>query len=160
MREIIDRQTFLISVNMFNFNTGVNRVSSQVNLPMNLRFAADELVLKHISYNSAIPPNQATADINDMVQIWCNITNDNLIGSFTNSGPNSLPVNVTLNNHFTISNYFQTGNFVLSFQQTGSTAASYNPQPLISSQGAPPAPLVQTTFGVVAITIEFLKHSK
>src|SRR4051794_25950900 len=97
MRDIIDRQIFVISVNMFNFNT--SGVSSQVNLPMNLRFSA-----KHISYNSAIPPNQAIADINDVGQIWCNITNDNLIGSFTNNGANLIPVNVTLDNHFSLSN--------------------------------------------------------
>jgi len=49
-----------------------------------MRFSADELIVKNITYNRAIPPNQASQDIADIVQIWCNITNDGLIGSFPN----------------------------------------------------------------------------
>ncbi len=143
---IADRQTVVISINCATFNLA--GVKSEVTLPMNLRFAADELVVKNISY---IGPG---TDLPDVVQIWCNITTDGLIGSFPNSGNNSLPTFPSSANHFRINNTFQYGNFVLQLQQTGGTAAtiaSYNPQPLISSLAA------QTTFGIVSITLEFLK---
>ena len=143
---IIDRQTFVISINCFAF-TGA--VPSQVQLPMNLRFAADELVLKSIVYNNS----GATADVDDVVQVWCNVTNDGLIGAFPNS-PTQVPVFLGLDSHFTINNTFQTGNFILQLQNTSLGApASYNPQSLISST-------VQHTFGTVVLTIEFLKHCK
>ena len=152
---IIDRQTFVISINCATFATsalGVE-VKSQVSLPMNLRFAADEMILKNISYNSG-----TTQDVADVVQIWCNKTNDGLIGSFPNGGGgNKLPGFCQHNEHFRISNSFQTGTFVLQLQQTGSggsfsTVASYSPQPLISSypNGS------QTTY-IVSITLEFVK---
>ena len=79
---IIERQTFIISVN-FNTMTGV--VYSQVQLPINLRFAADELVLKSIIYNNT----GAVADVDDVIQIWCNLTSDNLIGAFPNTPTHS-----------------------------------------------------------------------
>lgn len=148
----IDRQTFVISVNL-NTLTGV--IPSQVQLPMNLRFAADELVLKSITYN----PFAGNLDVDNTVQIWCNITNDNLIGSFSNT--NNL--STQHDEHFRINNTFQTGNFVLQFQGTDGSLdnvpnfgnpGSYNPQRLISSQ------FPQRTFGTVVLTIEFLKHSK
>jgi hypothetical protein len=151
MDNILERQTFVISVNLATLNDATH--PSQVTLPMNLRFAADELILKSICYNSLA----ANADIPDSVQIWCNITNDNLIGAFANS-PSNLgdpsPVNQMFNSHFRINNTFQTGNFVLQFQNTSLGApASYNPQSLISST-------TQHTFGTVVLTIEFVKHSK
>ena len=152
MSNVIDRQTVVISVNMFTFKTvGVVETKSEVSLPMNLRFAADELVVKNISYNGAISPNQATTDIQDVVQIWCDKTNDGIIGSFPNAGSARIPSFYHINNHFRLNNSFQFGNFVLQFQQTGTSVSSYQPQPLIS------AAAVQTTFGVVSITLEFLK---
>ncbi len=144
MHNIIDRQTFVISINLFTF-TGL--VAAQVSLPMNLRFAADELILKSISYR----PVTGTNDVDDSVQIWCNITNDGLIGSFSNTN------NFTYHHdeHFRISNNFQTGNFVLQFQSTDLGApASYNPQPLINLQNP------QRSFGVTVLTIEFVKFAK
>ena len=124
MRDKIDRQTFVISVNL---ETLTGAIPSQVQLPMNLRFASDELILKSIIYNNS----GATADIDDVVQIWCNVTNDGLIGAFPNS-PLQTPVFLQLDQHFTINNTFQTGNFVLQFQNTSLGApASYNPQSLI-----------------------------
>ena len=163
MKEITDRQTFVISVNLFTFlTTGAGvETKSQVQLLMNLRFAAEEVIIKNITYCGAITPNAATADISDIVQIWCNMTNDEMIGSFPNVGNSvaKLPIYSSHNNHFRINNTFQTGNFILQFQQTGITAASanpasYNPQPLISSLAA------QSSFGVVVLTIEFVKYSK
>ncbi len=160
MSNIADKQTVLISVNLFTFATvagpPVVETKSQVSLPMNLRFAADELIVKNISYNGAISPNQATVDIQDIVNIWCDKTNDGFIGSFPNAGDPNVPVFCQHNEHFRLSNSFQTGNFVLQFQQSGaggmfSTVASYGPQPLISALA------VQTTFGVVSITLEFVK---
>ena len=74
-----------------------------------------------------------------------------------------LPIYSSHNDHFRINNTFQTGNFILQFQQTGTgngfmsalaNPASYNPQPLISSLAA------QSSFGVVVLTIEFVKYSK
>lgn len=144
MTNIIDRQTFIISVNLFTFAPGPPEVPSQVTLPMNLRFAADELIVKSIAYST----RNASNDIEDTIQIWCNITNDNLIGSF----PNSLNIQVQHDDHFRLNNTFQTGNLVLQFQQTATgNPASYQPQPLISSQNP------QQTFGKVSITIEFVK---
>src|SRR5690606_28444963 len=88
-------------------------VPSIVQLPMNLRFAADELIVKSISYAN---PNWAVApDIADVVLIWCNITNDNLI---PNSGQSAIPVCTNPNAHFRMANSFQTGNFILQFQVT------------------------------------------
>ena len=158
MMNIIDRQTVVISVNL-NTLTGVAN-PSQVNLPMNLRFVADELVLKTIVYNNSGP----TADVDGIVQMWCNITNDNLIGAFPNS-PTQVPVFMQLDNHFKIGNNFQNGNFILQFQSTDGmitegppityeNPASYNPQRLISSQTP------QRTFGTLVITIEFIKNAK
>ncbi len=146
MNNIIDRQTFIISINCLNFATvGPIETKSQIQLPMNLRFAADELILKSINYN--VPVN---TDISDIVQIWCNITNDGLIGSF----PNDIAVYQQHNEHFTISNSFQTGNFIIQLQNTSlGDPASYNPQSLISSTA-------QHTFGILVLTIEFVKHSK
>ena len=149
MSNIIDRQTVVISVNFFTLY-GVNNPSI-ASIPMNLRFAADELVVKSISYHGAISPNQASVDISDVVQIWCDKTNDGILASFPNSGTLSIPVFLSLNNHCRLNNTFQTGNFVLQFQQTGSSVASCLPQPLISDQAA------HCTFGVASITIEFLK---
>ena len=73
MKEITDRQTFVISVNLFTFLTvaGVE-TKSQVQLPMNLRFAAEEVIIKNLNYCAAITPNAAILDISDIVQIWCN----------------------------------------------------------------------------------------
>ena len=166
MKEVTDRQTFVISVNLYTFATvaGVE-TKSQVQLPMNLRFTSEEVIIKNITYCGAITPNAAILDISDIVQIWCNITNDGIIGSFPNVGNSvaKLPIYSSHNNHFRINNTFQTGNFILQFQQTGTgngiigalaNPASYNPQPLISSLA------VQSSFGVVVLTIEFVKYSK
>ena len=143
MSDIIDRQIFVISVNL---STLYGAIPSQVQLPMNLRFSADTLVLKSVIYEFG-----AAGDIDDAVQIWCNVTNDNLIGAF----PYNIRGSYHHNEQFSISNTFQTGNFVLQFQQTGpGNPASYNPQPLISSLAA------QHTYGTVILTIEFLKHAK
>ncbi len=154
MDNVSDRQTFVISINCATFNP--NGVKSTIILPMNLRFAADELVLKCISYH----PAQAAVgvDRDDTIQIWCNVTNDGLIGSFSNFN------NFTIRHdeHFRISNSFQTGNFILQLQRTevkdiygaAISVASYNPQVLISDFIGP---AVQTTFGTVVITLEFLK---
>lgn len=155
MKDIIDRQTIIISINCWNFNNGAGGKPSEVQLPMNLRFAAEELIVKHISYCGPISPNDTEHDIADCVQIWCNITNDGLIGSFQNGSEITLPNSCHHNDHFRINNTFQTGNLILQLQQTGSgNPASCSPQPLISSLTA------QSTKGVVVITIEFVKYSK
>lgn len=140
---IIDRQTLLVSVNLLNL------VPSQIQMPVNLRFAADELVLKSIVYNVA-----AGVDVDNVVLIWCSITNDGLIGSFAN---NSV-FNRKCNEHFTINNTFQTGNITFQFQKTAAYTVPfyYNPQPLISDATVP----VNVTGGVLSFAIEFLKHAK
>ena len=71
MTNVIDRQTVVFSINLATL------LPSVAQIPMNLRFAADKLVLKSITYSPG-----AVADVGDMVQIWCGIINDNLIGSF------------------------------------------------------------------------------
>lgn len=147
MRHIIDRQTFIISTNLTTL-TGL--IPSIVTLPMNLRFVADELILKSIIYNNT----GGTIDTDDIVQISCNITNDNLIGAFPNSAANRQPIFLMLDQHFSISNKFQSGNFQLQFQNTSlGNPASYNPQSLISSTA-------QHTYGTVVLTIEFVKYAQ
>jgi len=149
MSHILERQTFVFSINLVTFVPGPPEVPSVVTLPMNLRFAANELILKSIVYNNT----GAVGDIDDLVQIWCNLTNDNLIGAFPNS-PQQHPIVLSLDQHFSISNSFQTGNMVLQFQRTTTgNPASYNPQALISSSA-------QHTFGTVVLTIEFIKIAK
>ena len=148
MSNIIDRQTLIISVNLVTFTiVGGVETLAQVTLPMNLRFAADELILKSIIYNNTGP----NGDVDDNVQIWCNITNDNLIGAFPNT-PLQNPIIVSLNQHYRIANSFQTGNFVLQFQNTTlGGPASYNPQSLISTN------VPQRTKGTVVLTFDFVK---
>jgi len=151
MNNIIDRQTIVISININELI--LNTDSSIVTIPLNLRFAANELIVKMISYNIL----SGSDDIPDVIQIFCNITNDNLIASFVNDSA----TNDRYNTHFTISNSFQTGNFVLQLQSTDleidnllnfmSPYYSINPQRLISAQNP------QRTFGTVVLTIEFLK---
>ena len=142
--DIIERQTVVISINCNTMNpTGI---SSQVTLPMNLRFAADELVVKNIAYSA----NSATNDVSNTVQIACLQTNDNLIGCF----PNSNTFAVSHNDHFKLNNKFQVGNLSLQLQGTDGSVASFNPQGLISQQSP------QRTFGVVVLTIEFIKYDK
>lgn len=148
-----DSQTIIISINCATFSTDavtLIETPSQVTLPMNLRFAADALIVKSIAYSG----NVVTADLSDMIQVWCNITNDNIIGSFPNAGQNTIPVSTYVNGHFRLNNTFQTGNFVLQLQRTDLGApASYGPQALISSILSN----VQRTHGVVTLTLEFLK---
>ncbi len=133
MTNVVDRQTFVFSIDFATATT------SQINTSINLRFAADELILKGISYNVA-----PATDTEGVVQIWCNLTNDNLIGSF----PNNVAVFQNLNSHFRLNNTFQTGNLLLQFQQTGlDTVFHYNPEALDNG----------STLGVVALTIEFIK---
>ena len=146
MNNILDRQTFVFSIDLNGLSP------SEISTNLNLRFAADELILRSICYTSE------NVDLADVVQIWCNITNDGLIGSFPNAGNDlngAVPIFLALNNHFRINNTFQTGNFTLQFQTTDQGSPFYyNPQPLISSQ----AP--QRTGGTVSITIEFIKLAK
>ena len=66
MSNIINRKTYIISVNL----TLAGAVPSQVTLPLDLTFAADELVVKSLAYSSLA----GNADVNDLVQIACNIT--------------------------------------------------------------------------------------
>lgn len=146
---IIDRQTLIFSVNLRTM-TGVNN-PSQIQLAANLRFVADGLILKSINYNRN---NAADVDLPDVIQIWTSITDGNIIGAFTNASAG--PVNQQHNEHFRLSNSFQSGNFTMQFQRTDqNTGPIYNnPQTLISTQAA------QRTFGTVVLTIEFVKHSK
>ena len=132
MNNLVERQTFIFSVNL--------NITAQIQTPLNLRFAVDELILKSISGN----PNNDTPNV---VQIWCNITNDNLIGTF----PNNAAICQQFDSQFRINNTFQTGNLILQFQQTNTNVAPiyYNPQDLIG-----------ITKGVVSIIIEFVKYAK
>lgn len=154
MNNIIDRQTLIFSVNLDTFNPA--GVLAQVEIPISLRFPADELIVKSITYN----PKEGAADLSDSVQIACNITNDNLIAAF----PNKNPFTQQHEDHFKISGTFQNGIFMLQFQGTDgsldnvpnfkSPLGSCLPQRLISSQNP------QRTKGTVILTIEFIRHDK
>ena len=141
---VIDRQTFVFSVNLNALNP------SQIQTPVNLRFVAHELILKSLSYSTV----NATPDAKNLVQIWCNLTNDGLLTSF----PNNQVLCTFPDLHFTLNNNFQAGNIIFQFQKT--TAYNdplfYNPQPLISDVTAP----VNVTRGIVSFTIEFVKYLK
>ena len=153
MSNIINRKTYIISVNLITL-TGA--VPSQVTLPLDLTFAADELVVKSLAYSSLA----GNADVNDLVQIACNITNDNLICAF----PNTLMFSEVHDEHFAINNSFSGGNLTLQFQGTDgliteigpvfASSASFRPQRLISAQ------VPQRTKGTLVLTIEFVKYAK
>lgn len=144
MTNIIDRQTLVFS---FNLSTLLPSIAS---VPINLRFAADELVLKSVSYTPVpVPAPPGVGDIADMVQIWCNKTNDNLLTAF----PNNLGQSSQHDEHFRLSNSLQNESITFAFQTTANGAPLFtNPQPLIS-----PGILVGNTKGIVCLTIEFLK---
>ena len=155
MSNIINRKTYIISVNLITL-TGA--VPSQVTLPLDLTFAADELVVKSLAYSSLA----GNADVNDLVQIACNITNDNLICAF----PNTLMFSEVHDEHFAINNAFSGGNLTLQFQGTDglitegpaapvfASPASFRPQRLISAQ------VPQRTKALLVLTIEFVKYAK
>ena len=154
MSNIINRKTYIISVNLITL-TGA--VPSQVTLPLDLTFAADELVVKSLAYSSLA----GNADVNDLVQIACNITNNNLICAF----PNTLMFSEVHDEHFAINNSFSGENLTLQFQGTDglitegppivfSSPASFRSQRLISAQ------VPQRTKGTVVLTIEFVKYDK
>lgn len=140
---IIERQTFVFSV---DFADLLLAGTSQIKPNLNLRFAADTLVLKAVVYQE-----RAVADTADVVQIWCDKAQDNIIGSFPNNGP----VQQQHNEHFSLNGTFQNGEIVFEFQQTANGAPFYyNPQPGIMQGGA------SNTNGIVSFTIEFLRHDK
>ena len=147
---VIDRQTFVFSVNLNALNP------SQIQTPINLRFVAHELILKSLSYSTV----NATPDTKNLVQIWCNLTNDGLLTSF----PNNQVLCTFPDLHFTLNNNFQAGNIIFQFQKTMAYKAPiyYNPQSLISYVANPPDPLDpdNVTRGIVSFTIEFVKYLK
>lgn len=148
MKEIIDRQTLIITVNLFPFDSPAN--PSSVNIPINLRFSADALIIKQVSYS----PNSNNADTGDMILVWCNITNDNLIAVIPNGSSNVIPLSATHDDCFMINNTFQTGTMILQFMSGEDSAPPfyYNPTPLISN--------IQQTFGIISLTIQFVKFLK
>lgn len=73
------------------------------------------MVVKSISYST----DTGVDDVGELIQIWCNIPTDNLIGAFPNLAPNTQ----SPNQHFQV-NKFQNGNFVLEFQQTFNLAGT------------------------------------
>lgn len=156
MPKIIDRQTFVITANTFNMNTAVpaaNPTASIINLPLVLRFAADSLIVKQISYS----PSAATPDAGDMLLIYCNLTNDKLIASIPNGSSNVIPLAAHHDDYFSLSNTFQSGTLVLQIQSGTIPALIYyssDPQPLISLQNP------QKTYGILSLTIEFQKHAR
>ncbi len=142
MSNICDKQTVIFSIDLNHL------LPSMAIIPMNLRFAADEMVLKSLTYS------QGGGDVDDAVQIWCDKTVDGLIASF----PNNISQTYQHNEHFRISNSFQNGNMTFQFQTTIDGAPFfYNPQALISPNlGVIPIVVGHTT-GIVSFTIEFLK---
>lgn len=137
MSNICDRQTMV-----FSFNLTLLLPSVAV-VPMNLRFAADEMILKSVTYSPV-----ANADIGDSVNIWCDKTNDGIIATFANG----IGLSYQHDEHFRLSNSFQTGNMTFQFQTTiNGSPFFYNPQVLIS--GA----ILGNTHGIISFTVEFVK---
>ncbi len=142
MSNILDRQTFVFSINM-NLLTNTSKIQSAIQL----RFVADEMILKSISYKV----RAATADTDNMVQIWCNMINDNLMVAF----PNNSSYIQAMDLHFRVNNVCQTGSIEFQFQQTALGAPLYyNPQNGIVTAG------VSQTNGILCFTIEFVKYVK
>jgi len=109
------------------------------------------MVLKSISY--AAP--SVGADIDNLVQIWCSKTIDQLIGSF----PNGLNQSYAHDEHFRLSNSLQNEIITFQFQSTANSAPSFsNPQNLISPPVDPPDPPVPgDTKCIMSMTVEFLR---
>ena len=89
---VIDRQTYVFSFNLATL------LPSTANVPISLRFVADEFVLKSLAYRPG-----AVADTSNMVQIWCNKTTDNLITAF----PNGVTRCESYDLHFRLTNTLQ-----------------------------------------------------
>ncbi len=141
MNNIIDRQTLIFSIDLLALNPSLVKAAAV------LRFAADALILKSIAYNDNVG-----TDVDDIVQIWCSITQDGLIGAFANNAS----VNVQHDELFLLSNTFQFGVIEFQFQQTRTNVGPVfnNPQPLISEAAN------VNTDGCVVLTIEFIKYAK
>ena len=70
------RQTYNFSIDFQKLLAqGTSTVSYYVS---NLKFAADTMILKNITYNS----READPDTDDVVQIWCSKAENGLIGYF------------------------------------------------------------------------------
>ena len=145
---ILDRQTFVFSVDFNNFN---GNTPSEIKTGVNLRFNADELILKSIVYNT----RTGDPDTDDVIQIWCDQTDDNLLAAF----PNGATVFQQHDEHFRISKKFQSGVIQFQFQNTDKPATFYySPQPLLTDGLVGTAKT--TTLGILSFTIEFVKLSK
>ena len=98
MTKILDQQVFVFSIDL------LTATSSQIATNINLRFAADALILKSVENNVT-----AQTDVAATVQIWTNVTNDGLIGAFPNDGVVFMCPNTChrLNNSFQSGSYFR-----------------------------------------------------
>lgn len=145
MNHITHRQTFVFSVSLASL---VVAGTSKIQPNITLQFAADTMVLKSLTYKVIV----ATPDaVDDVVQIWCDKTQDHLITSF----PNNATLHQQHNEHFDLQGAFQNGTIAFEFQQTANASPSYSStQPGIVQAGA------SNTNGIVSFTIEFLKHDK
>ena len=158
-RKVLENQILVFSVNLSTLY-GVNNPPSEVQFPINLRFAADTMVVKSIVYQQPTITSNPPAvgdDLPQMVQIWCNIANDDIIGVFSNTNTGQ---GLYHNESFLIPNPVQISSIKFQFQQvvpttTTTPISSYGSGPLISETAGG-----QRTHGVVSMTIEFLRHSK
>ena len=103
MKEILERQTINIAVDL---DTAAN---ANINVPINLRFEADEVTIKNLVYDSpdAVP---LTA------QIYTNLTLDPIIAHFGNAGVVQTCVFPEVKNTFTIVSRFRQGAINFQFQ--------------------------------------------
>lgn len=96
---ITDSQIITISINCRNFHTlpAPGGLPSSVTVPLNLNFSPNEFVLRSIVYG--VPG----VEIDNVVQIWCSLANEGLIGAF----PNGTQTSVLPNQHFRLNNTVQ-----------------------------------------------------
>jgi hypothetical protein len=141
-KNIVERQTIVISNNMQD--------STDINVPIDLRFYADEMILKEIVFNSAGNAVVTT------VLIWSNLPIDQVIGVFSSGSIISdaaiptfsgAPI-VRPNNHFQLSSRFKTGVVNFQFQEPNDTA------PFIGGKYM----AAGTINGTVTFTLEFVRH--
>ena len=156
---VTDRQTMVFTVDLYQLSP------SLIQVPINLRFHASEMILKSISYTT----NANHPDFDDNVQIWCDLTMDGLLTSFPNAGQFLSFCDL----HFPLNNKnFQTGVATFQFLQTDFFVPANPPTPAFHT-GAPnfnnPLPLISyqignvggpNTLGKLSFTVEFIKYQK
>lgn len=147
MKVIAERQLVVISASLATQNN--------IKVPIELRFNADEVILKNITYASTPVGDNSSGVIN----IFSNLTADPIIGSFPtgwNNFTNAVPVTTfygSVSSYFeqylTLANKFRVGIVNFQFQQPAGTTPYVGNSPLIAAN---------TFLGTVTFTLDFIRY--